>query len=108
MFKKFNMPQTDHNNLVDSNMQPLSVTQPKHILFLGFCPFCPPDLIVPYPGFAENIILICRYPLVDVFPCFLELILTMLFNLSPPRRLRMPPRSLKSSRASPTSLSHHR
>src|SRR3954451_14219269 len=34
MHKKFNIGQTDHNNLIDSNMQPLSASQCNYILSL--------------------------------------------------------------------------
>ena len=56
-------------------------------------------------GFAGNIALTCRNPLVDALPSFLRQMFAMPSISSPLGRLKMPPRSLRSSRISPTSLS---
>src|SRR5215471_21314579 len=57
------------------------------------------------PDCRGNITLTCRRPLVGDLPSFQRQILAMPNTSSPLGRLRMPPRSLRFFRKSPTSLS---
>src|SRR5436190_23698995 len=93
-------------------MHPVSGAQLNHILSFLDSGHSAHD-ISPLTGLhhttisrmQRNITLIFRRPLVGTLPSFLRQILTMPNTSSPPGRLRMPPRSLKFSRKSPTSPS---
>src|SRR3954447_18870685 len=115
MLRKFNMIQTNYNNIVDSNMHPVSGAQLNHILsLLDSCQSA--HRISSLTGLNHSTISRLQrkhHPYLKKAPAgcppkLSELILAMPNTSSLSGRLRMPLRLLRSFRKSPTSPLHLR
>ena len=108
-YKNFNTGQITHNNLVESNMQPLSTAQRNHFLSLLDSGHSAHQISSSTGLHISTISRLRRkhhpYLQKPILPSFLRQILAMPSTSSPPGRLKMPPRSPRPSGTSLISLS---